>query len=43
VPTIETAALLTVLFAIPYPIAQTSVVKSASTGADPALIEVVGH
>jgi hypothetical protein len=43
VPTIETAALLAVLFAFLYPIAQTSVVKSASTGADPALMEVVGH
>jgi hypothetical protein len=49
VPTIKTTALLAVLvayavgFAILYPIAQTSVVKSASTGADPALMEVVGH
>ena len=43
VPTIKTAALLAVLFAILYPIAQTSVVKSASTGAGPALMEVVGH
>jgi hypothetical protein len=49
VPTIETAALLAVLlayalgFAILYPIAKTDVVKSASTGAAPALTEVVGH
>ncbi len=49
VPTIETAALLAVLlayavgFAILFPIAQTSVVKSVSTGAAPALMEVVGH
>ncbi len=49
VPTIKSAALLAVLlayavgFAILYPIAETSVFKSASTGADPALMEVVGH
>ena len=49
VPTIETTALLAVLlayavgFAILYPLAQTSVVKSVSTGAAPALMEVVGH
>jgi hypothetical protein len=49
VPTIETAALLAVLlayavgFAILYPIAHTSMVKSVSTGGDPALMEVVGH
>ncbi len=49
VPTIETAALLAVLLAyavgiaILYPIARTDVVKSVSTGADPALMEVVGH
>ncbi len=49
VPTIETTALLAVLlayavgFAILYPIAETSVVKSVSTGAAPALMEVVGH
>ncbi len=49
VPTIETAALLAVLlayvvgFAILYPFAQTSAVKSVPTGADSALVEVVGH
>ena len=48
-PAIKTRALLAVLlayavgFAILYPIAQTSVVKSGPTGADPALMEVVGH
>jgi hypothetical protein len=36
IPTLGTAALLAVLFAILYPIAQTSVVKSASTGVDQA-------
>ena len=49
VPTIETAALLAVLLAyavgiaVLYPIAKTDVVKSVSTGAGPAVMEVVGH
>ena len=49
VPTIESAALLAVLlayavgFVVLYPIARTDVVKSVSTGAGPALMEVVGH
>jgi hypothetical protein len=49
VPTIETTALLAVLlayavgFAILYPIAKMDVVKSVSTSAAPALMEVVGH
>ena len=49
VPTIKSAALLAVLlayavgFAILYPIAQTSVVKSVTGSAEPALMEAVGR
>ena len=49
VPTIQTTALLAVLLAyavgiaVLYPIAKTDVVKSVSTGAGPAVTEVVGH